>query len=154
MRMIVATALVLVVLQFIICYRICFLNGYTEENFSARKKKIYSLCFPTAPRQRFKESLCILTECGKCGRKFLSSIEKAPDKLPTRCSGCGNNLVWSVPYTRIEVETEDGIVLEGRNLIHKNGWVEDMQEYVLRYLNDEGIERVKVLIRKRKGGDD
>lgn len=98
-------------------------------------------------KSRYKETECWTTKCRKCGRQFLSSREKSIYKLLARCSGCGCELIWDIPYTRVEVETSDGKILVCKNIVHRLDWVGEMEELVINSL-DESADVVKVEIGK------
>lgn len=133
---------------------IMLINKFFKKRKGRTKKQNVTLTFDltpyqmTRPKNRYSEKECWVTKCEVCGREFLSSRDKALSCLPSQCSGCGNMLIWSIPYTRIEVETDDGIFLTGKNLIHRSRWIDDMRDIVDSAINDESIVSVKVLIKK------
>lgn len=59
------------------------------------------------------------TRCDECGRQFLFITTTDEAKRPFICD-CGNKLTWSIPYTRIEVESDEKI--DYINLLHQKGW--------------------------------
>ena len=125
-----------------------------EEN--RKKKAFYSLtqAITRTEHQKLTETehkkLVVKTSCENCGRQYLSSLEN----IYTRCVECGNALHYKVPYTRVEIELEEGEVIEAKNVIHNDdGWVCEMINIILKELYRDDIEKVNVVIKRKKRDD-
>jgi hypothetical protein len=110
--------------------------------------KSYKLMFEKTFQPHRTEEDFLTTICEKCGKQFLTGEKLPSEKIPWHCSGCGNNLTWSFPYTRVQIEYYDGTVVQAKNLIHSPGWVNEMKLMVDSEL-DKNVESINVIIKKK-----
>ena len=103
----------------------------------------------------------LLTTCEECGKQYMYNLEKYTASemecyycktMPRHCTQCGNELVWSVPYTRVEVESDDKSVLICKNVFHFRGWKHDAEDVIFnateKALDDGERSSIKVSIEK------